>query len=271
MVRFGKWSIYHKRIMEHGFFGRFYVKILGCVSLTAYNYYFFLKRAIEKIHFTTVLDAGCGKGDFTFYLAERFPNAKIVGWDSCNPDLHELRDNIIVCNKIRELANLKNTEFHTKDLVDLDQQQQYDFIFSIHVLEHIHNNRKVLENIYNALKNNGYLHLQMPSNVEMKPFFPKKWFKQLYEWEEKEHIGDVYTLSELKDLLEKTGFHVQSARTDGGFIQAFAWQLGEVLVSHRLFIPFAFLLPLLKMLTYIGNLLIDDGNGSLVFLAQKIE
>ncbi len=271
MVRFGKWEIYHKKVLESGRFGILYIKILGCVSLTAYNFFYHFKRAISRISFSTVLDAGCGKGDFTFYLAEKFPQAHITGWDLSDPNLHELGDNIPTCNRIREISGLKNTEFHAKDLRDLDAKDKYDFIFSIHVLEHIPNNQKVLENFYRALKPNGYLHIQMPSDIEMKPFFPKFLFRKLEEWSEEEHIGEVYSLSELTKKLEEMGFQILEARTDGGFLQAFAWQVGEILVSHRLTLLYGLFLPVLKVLTYLGNLLIDDGKGSLVILAQKIE
>lgn len=269
MVRFGKWEIFHKRIEERGLLGRIYIKILGCVSLSAYNYFFHFKRAIKEINITKIFDAGCGKGDFTFYLAERFPNANIVGWDLSDPDLHDLGDNIKVCNKIRDLTGLKNTEFHEKDLRDLSDQNYYDFIFSIHVLEHIPQNQKVIENFFKALKPNGFLHIQIPSAVEMKPFFPESWFKNFQEWEEEEHIGKVYTLPEFKTLLEKVGFKVHTIRTDGGFLQSFSWQVGEVLVSRNMFLTFGVLVPLLKLLIYLGNLFFDDGNGSLVVLAQK--
>lgn len=271
MARFGKWEVYHKRILAGGIASTLYVKILGCVSLTAYNFFYHFKRAVKHIKFSTVLDAGCGKGDFTFYLAERFPQVHIEGWDLSDPNLHELGDNIKVCNRIRELSGLGNTEFHAKDLRLLDEKNKYDFIFSIHVLEHIENNKIVLKHFYNALKPNGHLHIQMPSNIEMKPFFPKYFFKELSEWEEEEHIGEVYTLDEMKNILENIGFKIIYTRTDGGFLQAFAWQLGEILISSKIFVLYGLFLPILKFLTYVGNLLTDDGKGSLVILAQKAD
>ena len=269
MARFGKWEIYHKRIEEQGKWGQLYVKLFGCVSLSVYNFFFHFKRVIKRIRFSTVLDAGCGKGDFAFYLAEKFPQAHIAGWDLSDPNLHELGDNILICNRIRNLSGLTNTVFFARDLRDLREKNRYDFIFSIHVLEHIKNNKIVLRNFYQALKSNGHLHIQMPSKIGMKPYFPQSFLKNLFEWEEEEHVGEFYTLDELKRTLQEIGFYIVFARTDGGFLQSFAWQLGEVLILNQKTILYSLLLPLLKWMIYVGNTFFDNGKGNLIILAQK--
>jgi ubiquinone/menaquinone biosynthesis C-methylase UbiE len=269
MVRFGKMEKYHPRFVEKGPLAKLYVQVFGCVSITAYNFLFFFKRDIKRLQFQKVLDAGCGKGDFTFYLAEKFPNVPIAAWDLSDPTMHDLGENISICKEIQKKEKINNINFYEKDLKELSETEKYDFIFCIHVLEHIPDNKIVLNNFFRALKEGGYLHLQMPSKNGMVPLFPKKYFRSYYEWEEIEHVGEHYYLEELVEILQETGFTVESSRTDGGFLQSVAWQVSEILITNNRIYLAALLMPFLKLLVYIGNLFFDNGKGSLVILAKK--
>lgn len=269
MVRFGKMEKYHPRFVDKGYWAKLYIQIFGCASISAYNFFFHFKRAISGAKFQKILDAGCGKGDFTFYLAEKYPYVEIDAWDLSDPDMHDLGENIKICDEIQKQENINNIVFYEKDLKDLRAREEFDFIFCIHVLEHIPDNKVVLQNFYTALKQGGYLHVQMPSQNGMVPIFPKKYYKTFYEWEKVEHVGEHYTLEDLSAILKKLGFTVISSRTDGGFMQSTAWHISEVLISNNRVFLAGLVIPLLKFMVYVGNLFLDNGKGSLVVVARK--
>ena len=271
MARFGKMEKYHPRFKERGFLAKLYIQIFGCASISAYNFFFHFKRALKDLEFRHVLDAGCGKGDFAFYLAEGYPDISIDAWDLSDPNMHDLGENINICQEIQNNEEINNITFCDKDLKDLCDVEKYDLIFSIHVLEHIPNNKVVIENFYRALKRNGCLHVQMPSKNGFEPIFPEKYFKAYYKWENVEHTGEHYYLNELVDVLKKTGFIVELARTDGGFLQSLAWQLSQILFSNNRIVALALLVPFLKTLVFMGNTFFDNGKGNLVILAKKLD
>ena len=77
-----------------------------------------------------VLDAGCGRGDYSFYLARRFPGAQIYG-----VDIDEAR---VDRNRLmaRQLG-VDNVTFQVADIVTIRFATKFDLIISIDVLEHI--------------------------------------------------------------------------------------------------------------------------------------
>ena len=79
MPRFGKMAVFHKDIRESGPLARLFVKIMGSPSFTAHNFYLHMKKMLPERSYNTILDAGCGKGDFTFYMAEKYPDSRVEG------------------------------------------------------------------------------------------------------------------------------------------------------------------------------------------------
>lgn len=268
MPRFGKWEIYHKEIVEAGSPAKLFVKIFGCSSYTAINFFNQMNLILPPgKNYSRILDAGCGKGDFTFYFAEKYPDSTIEGWDKSDEDMHNLGENIDVCNQIKEVSGLDNCRFEKKDLLEMSDSETYDLIFSIHVLEHIPNNEKVIRNFYKALKPDGLLHIQMPSNIEVQFYFLKK-FTDMDAWAEEEHIGEHYSLEELTQLLQKTGFKILKSKTDGHFLSKHLFDILETLRRRKLVLLYAPFILIAKGLNYLLRHA-DNGKGNLIILAQK--
>ena len=177
------------------------------------KYFFKYLQMLPITTFHEVLDAGCGSGEFAIKLAVTYPQLKVTGYD------------------VKELASWnkspKNIQIRQQDLLKLSEENYYDFCLCIDVLEHIHGNHRVLENIYRSLKHDGYFYLHMPARRQQR-LFPRKYFKKFEKWAEKEHIGEQYTLEEMKSILKYIGFTIVEAHSTFGFWGKLAWELDRI-------------------------------------------
>lgn len=267
MPQFGKWQIYHPEVQRAGRLARWYVRLFSCSSYTAHNFFIHMNALPLKADPRTILDAGCGKGDFTFYLAEKHQQAQVEGWDKADADLHELGQNILICEQIREISGLSNAAFYKKDLRELSSPERYDLIISIHVLEHIQGNQEVLEKFFAALRPGGQLHLQMPSVHEGRfPLLQK--YTDMNEWVESEHTGELYNMEQMLKVLRRIGFTILRHRTDGHFLASLLFDVTETLRRRRMNALYGLMLPLAKT----ANRLLrpfDNHRGNLIILAEK--
>lgn len=198
---------------------RIFYQFFPSAHASAYIRSLYFRNFLKNFSFSEALDAGCGPGLFTFYLAKRFPESHICG---CNISREEIEE----CKKEKLARNITNVSFLQLNLLTLRDKEKYDFIFSIDVLEHIRGNRKVIENLYNALRNNGTFYLAMPYEPDHKFIFSKNRHIQDYiNWAKIEHAGDQYSLEELSNLLEETGFKITTKKHTFGFFGKLAWEL----------------------------------------------
>lgn len=114
---------------------------------------------VNRIHIGNpkkILDIGCGPGNSTQVLAQRFPNAYILGIDKSS--------NMIETAK----KDYPNLEFKIcdvdKDLSILDND--FDVVFSNACIQWIPNHNKLLKNMIGLLKPNGILAVQIPMNYQ---------------------------------------------------------------------------------------------------------
>jgi len=103
-----------------------------------------------------IIDIGCGPGNSTQVLAEKFPNAYILGVDSSS--------NMIEAAK----RNYPNLDFKTcdagKELSMIDNN--FDIVFSNACIQWIPNHNQLLKNMIGLLKTGGILAVQTPVNYE---------------------------------------------------------------------------------------------------------
>ena len=155
-----------------------------------------------------------------------------------------------------------NLLFRQGNLLKLEDKHTYDFIYCIDVLEHIPNNVEVMQNFYQALKDGGYLYLHMPYNIGKERIFPDKFFTEYNARMKKEHIGEQYSLDEIKSILQKIEFNIIGAEYTFGFLGELAGELDRI--TDRKIALKVLLMPLMKLLGQIavrsklkrGNILI---------------
>lgn len=211
-------------------------------------------KCVKKLpveNFTCILDAGCGNGTYAKKVAVKYPYLKI---SACDLKKHNEWN-----------AGFKNINFQQLDLLELKKENYYDFCYSIEVLEHIPNNWKVLENIYKSLKTGGYFYLHIPSKNDRR-IFPKKFFKEFDSWAEEEHIGEMYDLEELKQIINSVGFKILKARETFGFWGNFVWEIDRI--TDRYIFLKIILMPLLKLFACLDMMFSKKGGGILI-LARK--
>lgn len=129
------------------------------------------------------LDAGCGVGYASKYLASR-------GWDGKAIDLSS--DAIKITRK--ELSQLPKVKVAKQGI--LDQKGEFNTIVMIDVIEHMKNDKEVLQKINTLLAHNGYILLAFTSN-------PREW-----RWDD-DFYGHYrrYTVKDIRNKLKKSGLN----------------------------------------------------------------
>lgn len=201
--------------------------------------------------FKIVLDAGCGAGHYALEFARRYPHLKIVGYD-------------LKAHFTEQRA--PHVHLEHRDLLSMDDEESYDFVYCIDVLEHICENRRVIANIHAALKPGGYFYLHMPYDYPGKRIFPERLFRAFDEWARGEHIGPHYSLEEACQLLTDEGFHILRSRHTFGFVGELAWELDR-LTDGRVYLKVV-LGPLLRAMGRLA-VRIPASSGNVLVVARR--
>uniref|UniRef100_A0A7C5V1B6 Class I SAM-dependent methyltransferase n=1 Tax=Caldicellulosiruptor owensensis TaxID=55205 RepID=A0A7C5V1B6_9FIRM len=212
-----------------------------------------INELIENYRFLPkiILDAGCGNGLYSFYLARTFPNAKIIAIDIDEEQIERNKDK----------NTFSNIEFIKADLRKLDFNEQFNLIICIDVLEHIVEDLKVIQNFYKSLSKNGLLIIHVPA-------FPRDYNIFVKEYHQKDHVRDGYSEYEIINLLKYNKFKICKVLRTFNFFGSLAWDLGFIVYNRNkylFFVLFPFLLLLSKLDRFSSK---KKGNGILV-LAKK--
>jgi trans-aconitate 2-methyltransferase len=103
----------------------------------------------------TVADLGCGAGNITKLLAERWPGAAIVGVDSSAPMLDKAR---------AALAGTANVRFEERNLTTWTPDTPVDVVYSNATLHWLDGHAELFPRLMSALAPGGVLAVQMPTN-----------------------------------------------------------------------------------------------------------
>ena len=101
-----------------------------------------------------VVDLGCGPGNSTQLLAERFPGAEVLGLDTSPDMLAAAR------------ARLPNARFEAGDASTFTLDKPADLIFANAVLQWVPDHAVLLPRLLSLLAPGGVLAVQMPDNLD---------------------------------------------------------------------------------------------------------
>jgi SAM-dependent methyltransferase len=219
-----------------------FYRLLDLLLLRAWH----IKKEIKNLSLpkTTplnILDAGSGFGQYSHYLARRFPNAVILGVDVKTEQVAD-------CNRFAASLNLsQRLTFEVADLTSFTSATPCDLILSVDVMEHIEEDERVFRNFATSLKPGGTLLISTPSDQGGSDVH--------HDHEESfidEHVRDGYNLNDIREKLLRAGFSNISARYSYGKPGSLAWRLSMKYPISLLNLSKAFfiLLPLYYLLTF---------------------
>ena len=203
----------------------------------------YFRRYVGGLKPSSVLDAGSGLGFCSFYLAKKYPEAKI---DACDYDPHLVE----ASKKIRSQLGLDNVNVFQADISLLTEVDKYDLVINMDVLDQIEDDQKTIRDFHTALRDGGKLYLAIPHQRHTKRMLTK------FEWEsDKRHVREGYTERRLTELLESGGFTIRKMKNIWGFfgegcMELYIWALMRLpLPLAALAFPFLAALSSLDMIT----------------------
>ena len=101
-----------------------------------------------------ILELGCGWGSLTLFMAERYPNAKIVAVSNSAPQRAYIEAQA-------EAASLTNVTVITADMNDFRPEGQFDRVVSVEMFEHMANWETLLGRVRTWLVPDGRLFLHV--------------------------------------------------------------------------------------------------------------
>lgn len=171
-----------------------------------------------------ILDAGCSGGWCCFYLARRYPSARVLGIDL---DRLLLQSAEVIRQRLGKIS--AHITFQEADLTMFRTNEPFDLVCCIDVLEHTADDEVVLSNLRVAMDERGLLLLHVPQKVELNrhvlPGFP---IPEMSEG----HVRE-YTEVEIVAKVERAGFEIQRIRYTFGWAGSLARELYYKLEAIR--------------------------------------
>jgi SAM-dependent methyltransferase len=183
-------------VPEFGFFERAVIRLYGSLSAptitryTRFKYFGLPYLRRQGIRPAKILDYGCAYGAFGFELARRYPEACVSLYDA-NPSVAEK------CRTIAQRGAFANVAVF--DDAGFEREDGFSLILLISVLEHVHQDRKLLETLRGKLATHGLLFVMAPADHG-------------HECSAKDHylhhVRPGYERNQLVDLVRSAGFEV---------------------------------------------------------------
>jgi ubiquinone/menaquinone biosynthesis C-methylase UbiE len=196
------------------FLRKLFYRALGAMFLREW----YVKRKIKSLYGANppadLFDAGSGFGQYSYFMARRFPNAKINAVDV-------KEDQISDCKYFFSKCGLNNCAFNTGDLTKIEDENKYDFVLSVDVMEHIEDDTGVFKRFYRALKPGGRVLINTPSNLGG---------SDAHSDDDESFIGEHvrlgYSKEDICTKLEGAGFEIESFEYTYGRWGSRYWKLG---------------------------------------------
>ena len=183
-------------VPEFGFLERAAIRLYGSLSAptvtryTRFKYFGLPYLRRQGIRPAKILDYGCAYGAFGFDLARRYPDAGVFLYDA-NP---------AVVEKCRTIARRGGfTNVGVLDDTGLEKEDGFSLVLLISVLEHVQEDRRLLETLRGKLAADGLLFVMTPAGHG-------------HECSEKDHylhhVRPGYERNQLVDLVRSAGLGV---------------------------------------------------------------
>ena len=144
-------------------------------------------RSIQISNNSLILEIGAGAGITSTFIADKFPNSKIIATDFDPAQVEKAKQKVV----------RSNIEFRREDATQLSFPKGYfDVCFASLVFHHIENFPQAINEVYRALKSGGRFFIYEIPAKTWNPFW--SWFP----------LGTpgVFSRDEFTNLLKKVGF-----------------------------------------------------------------
>ncbi len=210
----------------------------------------------QHVPYNRILDAGSGPGVFTFELARRYPDAKVVGVDM-------LAESIQACQVIANKAELSNVTFLQSSVEGLDSKEQFELILCVDILEHITDDSVTIKKLFHLLAEKGVLVLHVPAYYRRYPV----WKKQV-NFDVESHVRPGYALDTIEHKVERGGLKILSSGYTYGFLETLSnnisYMITRARMENKMLYSIAF--PFLNFLAFCGARARPEKLGAGIFI-----
>ena len=199
-------------------------------------------RRLKKIipDDASVLDAGAGFGQYTYFMSKLGRNWQIKAVDVKAEQVDD-------CNHFfAKIARSDRVRFEVADLTDFCEPHKYDLAISIDVMEHIVDDMAVFRNICASLKPGGVLLVSTPSDKGGSDADNHK------ESFIDEHVRDGYNIDEIRNKMTEAGFSKVDVQYTYGRPGRISWMMSMKYPMMMLEVSkiFFILLPFYYLVTF---------------------
>ncbi len=203
------------RFFRNPLMRRLFYFMLDMLLLRAWHIRRALKNIGQQIPVEAlVLDAGSGLGQYVWRMARKNSGWKITGIDINSEQIDDSRE------FFDKEGLSKRVGFCVADLTEYSKGNNYDFILSVDVMEHILDDEKVFRNFYGSMKSDGVLMISTPSDMGGSGVHDDH-DESFIE----EHVRDGYSKFDIAEKLERAGFSDVEIRYTYGKPGQISWYL----------------------------------------------
>jgi SAM-dependent methyltransferase len=224
---------------KHPLLRKLFYRLLDILLLRSWH----VRRTLKRIgpampSQASVLDAGMGFGQYSWWMARRFPSWKIIAADIKSEQVAD-------CNAFFRKARMADqVQAVEADLVTWNSGELHDLILCVDVMEHIAKDRTVFANFRSMTAEGGYLVISTPSDMGGSDVHSDGDTSFIGE-----HVRDGYGMEEITEKLHTAGYDEVTAYYTYGNQGSRAWRLSMkypvmMLSASKLFfiiLPFYYL------------------------------
>ncbi|WP_430815618.1 class I SAM-dependent methyltransferase [Carboxylicivirga sp. RSCT41] len=251
----------------------FFYRLLDLLLLRAW----YIRRELriiarQKKEALQVLDAGSGFGQYDYYMSSLGKN-----WNITGVDVKE--EQIADCNQFFDkIGRGQRVKFEYADLTKYVNENTYDLILSVDVMEHILEDELVFSNFFRSMKDGAHLLISTPSDQGGSDAHHHHEEDGVHGFID-EHVRDGYNAEDIRKKLTAAGFKNIKTSYTYGKAGNISWRLSmkfpiKALNTTKLFfvvLPFYYVLtyPLAYLLNWIDLSKKHEKGTGLMVVAQK--
>ncbi|MFV0365940.1 MAG: class I SAM-dependent methyltransferase [Mangrovibacterium sp.] len=198
---------------------KFFYCLLDILLLRAWHINSALRR-MKLPKDAAILDAGSGFGQYTYRMSRIFRDAHVLAVDV-------KEEQIADCNRFfLAIGGSNRVQFQYVDLTTFQQENTFDLVLSVDVMEHIEEDVQVFKNFHHAMKDGGVLLISTPSDQGgSDSHHDHDHHNDGATGFIDEHVRDGYGIQEIEDKLKLAGFSSVEAKYAYGTAGKISWKL----------------------------------------------